>query len=138
MALIQSAQSGLWDDPATWQGGSVPNPNVDDVEIIAPHIVRLDFIYSVLAGRSVQIDSGAALLIVQNGALMVAGTLMVSGQVSLAGGLLLLNDDAVVEMRGTALVRITRREGGLTNVGDGHNVVDIVGAYGFAGPRVIG
>lgn len=82
MATITSAQSGYWDDPTTWVGGSVPDLSVDDVVVADYHTVTAD-------GSSRTLVSGRQITVNQYGVLEVWSDLMVESGASIyaLGGL---------------------------------------------------
>ncbi len=99
MATITSAQSGYWDDPTTWVGGTVPDLSVDDVVIANYHAVTADGSSRTLAGgRQITVNpygllEVAADLTVQSGAsvhvqggLTLWAYLEVQGYLELTGG----------------------------------------------------
>jgi hypothetical protein len=99
VATIISAQSGYWDDPATWVGGVIPNLAVDDVVVADYHVVTGDassltlysgrFItiqsYGVLElGTQLTVESGASVYV--EGGLYIYAYLEVQGYVQVAAG----------------------------------------------------
>lgn len=89
---IYSAQSGYWDDPTTWVGGSVPDLSTDDVVIADYHTVTLD-------GSSLTLGSGREVTISQYGVLELWSGLMVESgaNVYVDGGLYV---SAYIDMQG--------------------------------------
>jgi hypothetical protein len=92
MATITSAQSGYWDDPTTWVGGSVPDLSVDDVVVADYHTVTADSSSRTLvSGRQITVNQYGVLevwsdLLVESGAsIYTLGGLTVSTYVEVQG-----------------------------------------------------
>ena len=68
MATITSVQTGPWYDPATWVGGVIPNPWIDDVVIASGHtVVILPYSYVSIADNHVLTVQGGGLLVIVGG-----------------------------------------------------------------------
>lgn len=102
MALKVTAQSGDFSGSATWVGGVVPDPAVDDVEVIAPNTLTLDVPVTIAAGRTWTIDgdspTNTAYLLTQSGGgdLTIYGTLSIYGH-SLMSRSIIINSGGVVQ-----------------------------------------
>jgi hypothetical protein len=63
--LVQSVRTGLWSDPATWGGASIPGPQ-DDVRVATGHVVT---VAGPAACRSFTVEAGATLVVASGGTL---------------------------------------------------------------------
>jgi len=141
MALISSAQSGSWNQPTTWVGGSIPNLSLDDVVVADHHTVTADGGSRTLAGgRQITVSPQGMLeirssLTVQPGAALHAlGTLAVrdASALSILGQMIL---DGTLHVQGASTVYI---EPGGTLAIDGYASVEFYSTFLVGGTMRVG
>ena len=98
MALFVSTQSGNWHDSATWNVGSIPNLNVDDVIIADGHEVVFE------AGQYASLAPGHLLGIAANGTLRIQGGIDAYGSTVFVIGNLIAEGNHLAVWGGAELI----------------------------------
>ena len=108
MAQRISVQSGNWNEPSTWDGGTVPNTQTDDVVVDAGHeVVIPDGVYVLLGSNNLLALVAGGTLRIQGGLEIEFSNVVVLGNlvVDSGGSLMALEGGQVyVESTGTLTV----------------------------------